>query len=221
MRERILLSWSGGKDSAMSLYGLQRAGTFEIASLLTTVSEAYDRISMHGVRRVLLEQQAAALCLPLHVIPLAQCCTNDEYESKMAAALGHFQDDGIRRVAFGDIFLADLRAYRERNLERAGMSGLFPIWQRGTRELAETFLKLGFRAIVVCVDSKKLDGSFAGRMFDRNFLSDLPDSMDACGENGEFHSFVFDGPVFQRPIPVARGQVVARDGFVFCDLLPA
>lgn len=219
VKEKVVLSWSGGKDSAMALYELQRAGAFEIVSLLTTVNEVYDRISMHGVRRALLEQQAGALGLPLHVIPLAQCCTNDEYESKMAAALAHFQRDGIGRVAFGDIFLADLRAYRERNLERVGMRGLFPIWQRDTRELVDAFFALGFRAIVVCVDSKKLSGSFAGRLMNSNFLSDLPAGVDPCGENGEFHSFVFDGPILTRPVRFTRGEVVQRDGFYFCDLL--
>ena len=221
MQEPILFSWSGGKDSAMALHEFACGGAFRIASLLTTVSEAYDRISMHGVRRVLLERQAAALGLPLHVIPLAQCCTNEEYESKMAAALAHFRKDGIRRVAFGDIFLADLRAYRECNLERVGMSALFPIWQRDTRELAVTFLELGFLAIVVCVDSKKLDASFAGRLFDTAFLSELPATVDPCGENGEFHTFVFDGPLFHQPVPITAGEVVTRDGFVFCDLMPA
>ncbi len=221
MQEPILFSWSGGKDSAMALYKLACGGTFRIASLLTTVSEAYDRISMHGVRRVLLERQAAALGLPLHVIPVAQCCTNKEYEARMAAALTIFRKDAIHKVAFGDIFLEDLRIYRERNLKRMEMSGLFPIWRRDTRELATTFMKLGFRAIVVCVDSHKLDPSFAGRLFDAAFLSDLSATVDPCGENGEFHTFVFDGPPFHQPVPIVQGEVVTRDGFVFCDLVPA
>ncbi len=221
MRERIVFSWSGGKDSSMALFELQRAGTLEVASLLTTVSDAYDRISMHGVRRTLLERQADALGLPLHVIRLAQCCTNDEYESKMSAALAGFRESGIRRVAFGDIFLADLRAYRERNLARVGMTGLFPVWQKDTRELVEAFLGFGFRAIVVCVDAAKLDDSFAGRLVDREFVRDLPAGVDPCGENGEFHSFVFDGPIFREPVGLTRGAVVRRGSLYFCDLLPA
>ena len=146
MPEPILFSWSGGKDSSMALYELSRGSTFRIASLLTTVNEAHDRVSMHGVRRVLLERQAAALGLPLHIIQVSQCCTNEEYEAKMTAALDHFRKDDISKVAFGDLFLADLRTYRERNLERVGMSALFPIWRRDTRELATTFLKLSFSA---------------------------------------------------------------------------
>jgi uncharacterized protein (TIGR00290 family) len=220
VQEPVLLSWSGGKDSSMALYELVRGRRFRVASLLTNVSEEYGRISIHGVRQELLERQADAISLPLHVVLLSQGCTNEEYERSTASALKHFHNQAIHTVAFGDIFLADLRAYREDNLKRIGMSGLFPIWQRNTRELAEQFLALGFRAIVVCVDTKKLDAAFAGRAFDASLLDDLPAEVDPCGENGEFHTFVFDGPLFQRPVRLKRGEVVTRDGFAYCDLLP-
>jgi len=221
MRERVLLSWSGGKDSTLSLHALQKSGHYEVAALLTTVTRPYDRVSMHGVRRTLLERQAASLGLPLHTLLIEPGCKNLDYERRLAQALLVHQARGIRTVAFGDIFLEDLRAYREQNLVRGGMQGLFPIWKRDTHDLARTFSGLGFRAIVTCVDPKCLDPSFAGRDFGPAFLSDLPANVDPCGENGEFHSFVFDGPNFRCPVALRRGEVVTRDGFVFCDLLPA
>lgn len=220
MKERILFCWSGGKDSAMALAELLRTGDFEIAALLTTVTEDYDRISMHGVRRTLLEGQAAALGLPLQIVTIPPGCINPVYETRMQAALDGFLAQGIRRAAFGDIFLADVREYRERNLARAGMEAVFPLWKRDTTELAYNFIAQGFRAVLTCVDPRKLDASFSGRFFDEQLLADLPPGADPCGENGEFHSFVFEGPVFQRPVAFARGEVVTRDGFVFCDLLP-
>ena len=221
MTEKILLSWSGGKDSSLTLYELQRAGGFEIAALLTTVTREFDRISMHGVRRVLLEQQVTSLGLPLRQVLIPPMCANVEYEQKMGAALAEFQAQGVTGVAFGDIFLEDLRAYREQKLTGANLRAIFPIWKRDSRELAESFIALGFRAVVVCVDPKKLDPSFVGAEFSNEFLSRLPPSADPCGENGEFHTFVYDGPIFQQPIPVSRGQIVERDGFWFADLLPA
>lgn len=220
MRERILLSWSGGKDSSMALFELQRSRQYRIASLLTTVTEAYDRISMHGVRRVLLEQQAESIGLPLRKILISTTCVNDEYEAKMRAALADFQKSGVETVAFGDIFLEDLRAYRENNLAKAGMKGLFPIWKQDTRELVRRFLRLGFKAVIVCVDAKVMDQSFAGRRIDEEFLRQLPNGVDPCGENGEFHSFVFDGPLFRRPVRFSTGEVVLRERFYFCDLVP-
>ena len=202
----------------MTLYELEKTGGYQIASLLTTVTDEYDRISMHGVRRTLLERQAEALGLPLHKIYIPKNCTNREYESRMEEALDKFRNTGVEQVAFGDIFLEDLRKYREANLARIGMKGLFPIWGRDTRELIRTFMQLGFRAIIVCVDSKVLGESFAGKFIDDDFLRELPASIDPCGEKGEFHSFVFDGPLFKEPISVSPGEVIQRDSFYFCDL---
>lgn len=218
--ERILFCWSGGKDSAMALAELLRADEYEIAPLLTTVTEDYDRISMHGVRRTLLEAQAAALHLPLHIVRIPSGCTNETYEARMREALDGFLAQGIRRAAFGDLYLADVRAYRERNLARVGMEALFPLWQRDTQELARSFIAQGFQAVLTCVDTRKLDASFAGRLFDAGLLAALPPGVDPCGENGEFHTFVFAGPIFHQPIPFTRGESVLRDDFCFCDLLP-
>jgi uncharacterized protein (TIGR00290 family) len=221
-KEKALLSWSGGKDSAMALYELRVSGRYEVVSLLTTVAREYGRISHHGVRVELLERQAAALGMPLHIVELpAHECTNEVYEAAMAEALQPYLDAGVRTVAFGDIFLRDLREYREQNLARVGMRGVFPIWERDTTELVKTFLELGFKARVACVDAEKLDASFAGRPLDRHFLDDLPGGIDPCGENGEFHTFVYDGPLFSQPVPVEVGDTVTRDGRHFADLVPA
>lgn len=219
MKERILFGWSGGKDSAMALAELLRAGECEIAALLTTVTEDYDRISMHGVRRALLEAQAASLGLPLHLVRIPAGCSNDLYEARMREAMEHFAAQGIRRVAFGDLFLGDVREYRERNLAKVGMEAIFPLWLRDTRELAQRFIADGFRAVLVCVDPRKLDAAFAGREYDASLLVALPAGVDPCGENGEFHSFVYDGPIFRQPVAITRGETVQRDGFVFADLL--
>ena len=218
--EPILFCWSGGKDSAMALHTLLQQQTLRVTALLTTVTEGYERISMHGVRRELLRRQAESLRLPLHEVFIPSQCVNLVYEARMEEALRLFYSQGVRKVAFGDIFLEDLRAYREKNLARIGMTALFPIWKRDTRELIRFFHQQRFRAIAVCVDTKVLDPSFAGRELDDSFFRDLPPRADPCGENGEFHTFVFDGPIFQSPIPVRTGDVVNRDGFVFCDLLP-
>ncbi len=218
--EKVLLSWSGGKDSALALFELQKAGEQRVVSLLTTVTEAYDRISMHGVRRSLLERQAQSLGLPLEQIRISPQCVNSEYEEKMATALGGHLKNGVRQVAFGDIFLEDLRQYREKNLARIGMTGLFPLWKRDTRELIRTFLELGFLAVVVCVDPKMLDSSFAGKPLDEDFLRRLPANVDPCGENGEFHTFVHAGPNFREEIQFSPGEIVLRDSFYYCDLLP-
>jgi uncharacterized protein (TIGR00290 family) len=217
--EPILFCWSGGKDSAMALHTLQQTNEFTVAALLTTVTEGYERISMHGVRRELLEQQAQSIGLPLHQVRIPPQCVNPIYEARMEEASRIFLDRGIRKVAFGDIFLEDLRAYRERNLARIGMTGLFPIWKRDTRELTRYFLANKFRAFTACIDPKILGPNFAGRELDESFFHDLPPNADPCGENGEFHTFVFDGPIFRQPIPVRTGEIVHRDGFVFCDLL--
>ena len=218
--EPILLCWSGGKDSAIALHSLLLQKQFQVVALLTTVTETYDRIAMHGVRRELLKQQAQSIGLPLHEVFIPPQCVNAIYEARMEEALRLFHNQGIRRVAFGDIFLEDLRAYREKHLARIDMTGLFPIWKRDTRELIRHFHQQHFRAIAACIDSKVLDPSFAGRELNASFFRDLPASADPCGENGEFHTFVFDGPIFQFPIPIRTGEIVNRDGFVFCDLLP-
>ena len=218
--EPILFCWSGGKDSAMALHTLLQQKQFRVLALLTTVTEGYDRIAMHGVRRELLHRQAESLCLPLHEVSIPSQCVNPIYEARMEQALRIHYDQGARKVAFGDIFLEDLRAYREKNLARIGMTAFFPIWKRDTRELIRYFHDQNFRAIVSSVDSKALDPSFAGRELDTSFFRDLPPHADPCGENGEFHTFVFDGPIFQSPIPVRTGDIVNRDGFIFCDLLP-
>lgn len=218
MREPILFCWSGGKDSAMALHTLLQRSDVQITALLTTVTEGYERISMHGVRRELLERQAQSIGLPLHEVRIPPQCVNPVYEARMEEALRIHLDKGVRKVAFGDIFLEDLRAYREKNLARIGMTAILPIWKRDTRELIRSFHANRFRAIAVCVDSKVLDPSFAGRELDESFFRDLPARADPCGENGEFHTFVFDGPIFRSPIPVRTGEIVNRDGFVFCDL---
>jgi uncharacterized protein (TIGR00290 family) len=220
MPEPILFCWSGGKDSAMALHALLQRNDLRVAALLTTVTEGYERISMHGVRRELLEQQAKSIGLPLQEVRIPPQCGNSIYEARIEEALRVHYAKGVRSVAFGDIFLEDLRAYREKNLARIGMTALFPIWKRDTRELVRHFHAHRFRSIAVCIDSKVLDRNFAGRELDESFFRDLPPAVDPCGENGEFHTFVFDGPVFKNPISVRTGEVVERDSFVFCDLLP-
>ena len=214
----ILFCWSGGKDSAMALHVLQREKV-PIISLLTTVTEGYERISMHGVRRELLWRQAESIGLPLHEVLIPPQCVNPIYEARMEEALRKFAAQGVRQVAFGDIFLEAQRAYRERNLARIDMSAIFPIWNRDTRELAAEFCARGFRAVTVCVDGKVLDAGFAGRELNEQFFRDLPPQADPCGENGEFHTFVFDGPVFKQPVRCTTGEIVERDGFYFCDLI--
>jgi uncharacterized protein (TIGR00290 family) len=217
--EPILFCWSGGKDSAMALHTLLQQKHFEVVALLTTVTETYDRIAMHGVRRELLQRQATSIRLPLRQVFIPPHCVNAVYEARMEEALRFFYKQDVRKVAFGDIFLEDLRTYREKNLGRIGMTALFPIWKRDTRELIRFFHQQRFRAITACVDPKVLPPSFAGRELDDSFFRDLPPNADPCGENGEFHTFVFDGPIFQSPIPIRAGEVINRDGFVFCDLL--
>jgi uncharacterized protein (TIGR00290 family) len=221
MRTPVLFSWSGGKDSAMALHSLRQNPDFEVIAFLTTVTEGYERISMHGVRRELLHRQAESIGLPVEEVRIPPQCVNPVYEARMGETVLRFRDRGVRHVAFGDIFLEDLRAYREQKLVAADMTALFPIWKVDTRELAARFLRDKFRAIAVCIDPRKLDASFAGRELDASFFRDLPDGVDPCGENGEFHTYVFDGPIFRSPIPVQVGAVVERDSFVFCDVVPA
>jgi uncharacterized protein (TIGR00290 family) len=204
----------------MALHTLLQQREIKIAALLTTVTEDYNRISMHGVRRELLHQQAQSIGLPLHEIFIPAQCVNPIYEARMEAALRHFLEEGVRKVAFGDIFLEDLRLYREKNLARLDMQAIFPIWKRDTRELIREFHAAKFRAVISCIDPKFLEPSFAGRELDESFFTVLPQNVDPCGENGEFHTFVFDGPIFSRPIHFTLGEVVHRDSFVFCDLVP-
>jgi uncharacterized protein (TIGR00290 family) len=222
---KVLLSWSGGKDSALSLHELRRksfAGEerLEILGLLTTLTEGYDRISMHGVRRELLNRQSASLGLPVAEAWIPQGATNRSYEERMEQAVRRYPH--LRGVVFGDLFLRDIRQYREAFLGRLGLECFFPIWGRETRELAHYFIESGFRAVVCCVDPKRMDGGrFCGREYDKAFLRDLPGGVDPCGENGEFHTFVYDGPIFKEAIRVAVGEVVLRDSFYFADILPA
>ncbi len=218
--EKVLLCWSGGKDCALALFAIQRSGGYEVAALLTTVTEDYDRISMHGVRRSLLEQQAASLGLPLEIVSIPKDCSNEVYELRMQSALLKHRSQGVSAVVFGDIFLEDLRQYRETNLARIGLKGVFPLWKQNTIDLAYQFVNLGFKAVLACVDSHHLDGSFADRLFNEELFSQMPSSVDPCGENGEFHTFVYDGPIFQRPIHFDRGEIVLRDNrFYYCDLI--
>jgi uncharacterized protein (TIGR00290 family) len=217
--ESIVFCWSGGKDSAMALHALLLQKEFRVTGLLTTVTEGFDRISMHGVRRELLHKQAESIGLPLLEVFIPPQCVNSIYEARMEAAMRVAYGQGIRRIAFGDIFLEDLKSYREKNLAKVGMEAIFPIWKRDTRELAASFVKLGFRARAACIDPRILDPSFAGRELDKSFFRDLPPNADPCGENGEFHTFVYDGPIFQKPVPCRAGVIVERDSFVFCDLL--
>lgn len=213
----MLLSWSGGKDSALAFHALRDAGV-EIDALITTVTEGYERISMHGVRRELLHRQAEALDVQVVEARIPIAASNDRYEQAMREVLAPFRDGGATQIAFGDLFLEDVRAYRERLMASAGMEPVFPIWGRDTSELARQFLALGFRAVLVCVDPRQIDSRFCGREYDQTLLAELPATADPCGEKGEFHTFVYDGPIFRAPIEIRLGQCVERDGFCFCDV---
>jgi uncharacterized protein (TIGR00290 family) len=215
---KTLLSWSSGKDSAWALHLLRCEARVEVVGLLTTVSEPFDRVAMHGVRRELLEAQARAAELPLVAIDLPAPCSNEEYERRMAAALGRARAQGIERIAFGDLFLADVRRYREERLAGTGIEPLFPLWGRPTASLAREMLGAGVRAWVTSVDPGRVSRDLAGRVWDESLLAALPPGADPCGENGEFHTFVSAGPMLKAPIPVCRGEVIERDGFVFADL---
>jgi uncharacterized protein (TIGR00290 family) len=213
------LSWSSGKDSAWCLEVLRRSGEHEVTALFTTVNAAFGRVAMHAVRRTLLEAQAKAVALPLHVIDIPYPCPNADYERIMGTFVARARAQGVEAMAFGDLFLADIRAYRETQLAGTGITPVFPLWQRDTRALAAEMIEGGLVAHVTCVDPGKLDRAFAGRTFDRAFLADLPDGIDPCGENGEFHTFVSAGPMLRGAVPVRRGDVVDRDGFVFADIV--
>ena len=218
-----MMSWSGGKDSAIALDQLMKTGDYDVVSLMTTVSEEYRRISHHGVREALLDEQARAIGVPLEKVYLPSGepggCTNDVYEAIMSRVMAHYKARGVETVAFGDLFLEDLRAWREANLAKAGMRGIFPIWKRNTTKVAHEVIQLGYKAYLSCVEPKVGSG-FVGRLYDEEFLQVLPSEIDPCGENGEFHSFVFDGPIFKRAVSVRVGEIVTRDGRYYADLLP-
>lgn len=214
------LSWSSGKDSAWSLHVMRRRGDVEITALLTTVNRTYRRVAMHAVRESVLDAQAAAAGLPLVKVEIPPSCSNEVYEQAMADAMIKARDEGITHVVFGDLFLEDIREYREENLAKCGMTPVFPLWLKDTRQLANEMIASGLRAYLTCVDPNKLDARFAGRAFDENLLADLPSHVDPCGENGEFHTCVVAGPMFVSPIDVSAGEIVERDGFVFADFLP-
>ena len=212
------MSWSGGKDSCLALYEIQKSPDYRVAALLTTITREYDRISMHGVRRALLERQAASLGLPLHQVLISKGANNEEYEMEMAQAFSEYHHNGIDTVVFGDLFVEEIRSYRDQFLARHKVKGVYPVWQRNTTTLLREFIELGFKAVVSCVDSRALDKSFAGKTIDENFVSSLPAGVDPCGENGEFHTFVYDGPNFARPVKFSAGEAILRDGFWFREL---
>ncbi len=215
---KVLVSWSSGKDSAWMLHVLKEERSIEIGGLLTTMNEQFDRVAMHAVRRRLVEAQAEAAGVPLRTVPLPWPCTNEQYEERMRDAVSRAVAEGFTHVAFGDLFLEDVRKYREERLAGTGLQPLFPIWGSPTDQLAEQMVDSGLRSVLTCVNPRLLDRSFAGRQFDRSLLTDLPAGVDKCGERGEFHSFAWDGPMFDRPVAVQLGDIVERDGFVFADL---
>jgi uncharacterized protein (TIGR00290 family) len=215
---KVLVSWSSGKDSAWMLHLLRQDSAIEVGGLLTTMNEEFDRVAMHAVRRLLLEEQSRAVAIPLYTVPLPWPCTNEQYEARMREAVGRAVAGGFTHVAFGDLFLEDVRRYREERLKGTGLIPIFPLWGKPTPALAEEMIDGGLRAVLTCVNPRQLDRSFAGREFDRTLLRDLPGGVDPCGEYGEFHSFAYRGPMFERPVPAVAGQIVDRDGFVFADL---
>lgn len=219
--KNVLLSWSSGKDSAWTLHALRQFPDLEVVGLLTTLNQPADRIAMHAVRRTLLEAQASVLGLELWKVPLPYPCPDAEYERLMGEACCRAVQEGIHKIAFGDLYLADVRRYREQQLQGSGLEPLFPLWEIPTRILAGEMIASGVRAKITCIDPKVLPREFVGREFDTSFLNDLPEDVDPCGENGEFHSFVYDSPEFREPLSIELGEIVERDGFVFADLLPA
>lgn len=218
--KNVLMSWSGGKDSCVALHEVQKSPDYHVTALLTTLTRDYDRISMHGVRRELVEQQAAALGLPLHPIPLPIDATNEEYETELVRAVSQYRNDGIDSIVFGDLFLQDIKTYRDQFLARHNLHGIYPIWLRDTSAFMRDFLAAGYKAVVTCVNGSVLNQSFAGKLLDQSFLAALPPGVDPCGENGEFHTFVFDGPGFREPVRFSRGETLKREAFWFCDLVP-
>ena len=220
-RHKAWLSWSTGKDSAWALHEVRARGDVEVVALLTTLNSAHQRVAMHAVREALLDAQVEVLGLPVIKVPIPPNCVNAVYEEAMANAMARARAEGVFHVVFGDLFLADVRAYREEHLTACGMNGVFPLWGRDTGALAREMVASGVRGAITCVDPKQLSPAFAGRTFDAALLEELPPGVDPCGEKGEFHTFAFAGPMFRRPIRVRPGEIVKRDGFVFADLLPA
>jgi uncharacterized protein (TIGR00290 family) len=221
MSEKVIVSWSGGKDCALALYEVRQNPDYEVAVLLTTATEGVDRVSMHGVRRALLEEQAESLGHRLDVVVIPPRCTNEDYERRMADALNPYRAQGTTTHVFGDLYLEDVRAFRETKLAQVGMQARFPLWGQPTLQVARRFIELGFQAVLTCVDTEQLGSEFVGRDYDRRLLDELPAGVDPCGENGEFHTFVTAGPILARPLAVERGQVVLQDSrFAYCDLLP-
>jgi uncharacterized protein (TIGR00290 family) len=219
VKPKLLVSWSSGKDSAWALHVLRQSNQYEIAGLLTTINSAFDRVAMHGVRRELVEAQAEAAGLPLWKVPLPWPCSNQQYESAMAEVCTKAIGEGIQAIAFGDLFLEDVRQYREDRMRQAGLTPIFPLWKLDTAKLVREMWTSGLRSRIVCLDPKKLAPSFAGRDMEPSLLSELSPPVDPCGENGEFHTFVYEGPMFTRAIPIQSGETVTRDGFVFTDVL--
>jgi uncharacterized protein (TIGR00290 family) len=218
--KKILLSWSSGKDSAWALQLLRSQADVEVVGLLTAFNGAHDRVAMHAVRRRLVQEQSERVRLPLWPVELPWPCSNAQYEELMSAVCSRAVDEGVEAIAFGDLFLEEIRAYRERQLRGTGLEPLFPLWELATDKLAREMVRTGLKAKLTCIDPSKLNRSFAGREFDATLLEDLPDGVDPCGENGEFHTFVYDEPMFERPIDVEVGEIVERDGFVFADVTP-
>ena len=219
-KHKTLLSWSSGKDSAWALHTLRQDPQIELAGLFCTVNQAFNRVAMHGVRVELLQRQADRLGLPLQIIDIPYPCSNEQYAQVMSEFVTQARAAGVTHFAFGDLFLEDVRRYREERLQGTGISPIFPLWGSDTRELSQTMVVAGLRSVLTCVDPKQLSKDFAGRIFDATLLRDLPADVDPCGENGEFHSFAFDGPMFAQAVDFTLGETVARDGFVFTDLLP-
>ena len=219
-RPKLAMCWSGGKDSALALQRLQQEGAFEVVGLLTTVTRGWDRISMHGVRDALLTAQAEALGLPLHRVWIPQACINAEYQSAMGAAIDRLKAEGVKAMGFGDLFLADIRRYREAQLAPTGLEAVFPLWGQDTRGLARALIDGGFGATLCCVDPRRVPADWAGRRYDDALLAELPAGVDPCGENGEFHTFVHAAPNFRAPIPIQVGERVEREGFWYADLVP-
>jgi uncharacterized protein (TIGR00290 family) len=218
-RAKALISWSSGKDSAFALHEIRRAGEFDVVGALTTVTEAFDRVSIHGVRQQILQAQCQTAGLPLRVVPIPYPCPNAIYEARMAEAVARAVSEGITHIVFGDLFLAEIRAYREQKLAGTGLTPVFPLWERPTLPLAHAMIESGMEAYLATVDLKKLPAEFSGRKFDLRLLADLPDGVDPCGENGEFHTCVVAGPIFSRALAVAAGERVQRDGYGYCDLI--
>ena len=220
MTKPLVVSWSGGKDSTLALNEILNNTDYEVHTLITTVTEGYDRISIHGVRNELLEKQVQSIGLPLHKVSIPKDSKNEQYESALKKVLLKFKNEGINEIMFGDIFLQDVKKYRDELLDRLDMKGVYPIWKKDSKELARKFIELGFKAVTTCVDFQQIDKKFVGREYDSGFLNDLPGTADPCGENGEFHTFVYDGPLFNEKISFNKGEVVLRDNrFYYCDLI--